>query len=64
MIFTTQVVEGVAMSFGIRLRDAVVALLIGAVCVGVAVAIARLVLVPAVGARVRRKAWAGSTQMK
>lgn len=38
------------MSLGIRLRDAVVALLIGAVCVGVAVAIARLALVPAVAA--------------
>jgi len=36
------------MSFGIRLRDAVVALLIGAFCVGVAVAIARLAFVAAV----------------
>ena len=38
------------MNFGSRLRDALVALLIGAVCVGVAVAIARLALVPAVAA--------------
>nr|WP_298896930.1 type II CAAX endopeptidase family protein [uncultured Altererythrobacter sp.] len=38
------------MSFGARLRDALVALLIGAVCVGMAVAIARLALVPAIAA--------------